>query len=139
VVDDDLIITSSVRVPRREIELSFSTSGGAGGQHANRNATRVDLRFDIASSTAFTDAQRARVIAKLGREVRLSVDDRRSQLRNREIAENRLADRLRDALYVERSRRPTKPSRSSQRRRVDAKKRRGETKRQRKKPTGNDW
>ena len=138
-MDDDLVITNSVRVPRSELEFSFSTSGGAGGQHANRNATRVDLRFDIAGSSAFTDPQRDRLVQRLGVEVRLSVDETRSQHRNREVAEQRLADRLRNALHVERPRKATKPSRSSQRRRVDAKKRRGETKRQRRKPTNNDW
>jgi ribosome-associated protein len=136
---DDLVVTRSVRVPRGELQVSFSASGGPGGQHANRNATRVDLRFDVVSSSAFTTSQRERVIAKLGPEVRVSVDDERSQLRNREIAERRLADRLRDALRVERRRRPTKPTAGSKRRRVQAKQRRSQTKRQRRRPTRDDW
>lgn len=138
-MSDDLVVTRSVRIPRRELEVSFSASGGPGGQHANKNATRVDLRFDVESSSAFSASQRDRVRSKLGSEVRVSVDDERSQLRNRELAEQRLADRLRDALRVERTRKATKPTKGSKRRRLDAKKRRGETKRQRRKPTRNDW
>ncbi|MEQ8436012.1 MAG: alternative ribosome rescue aminoacyl-tRNA hydrolase ArfB [Ilumatobacter fluminis] len=138
-MSDDLVVTRSVRIPRRELEVSFSASGGPGGQHANKNATRVDLRFDVESSSAFSASQRDRVRSKLGPEVRVSADDERSQLRNRELAEQRLADRLRDALRVERKRKATKPTKGSKRRRLDAKKRRGETKRQRRKPTRNDW
>ena len=138
-MSDDLVVTRSVRIPRRELEVSFSASGGPGGQHANKNATRVDLRFDVESSSAFSASQRDRVRSKLGSEVRVSVDDERSQLRNRELAEQRLADRLRDALRVERTRKATKPTKGSKRRRLDAKKQRGETKRQRRKPTRNDW
>lgn len=138
-MSDDLVVTRSVRIPRRELEVSFSASGGPGGQHANKNATRVDLRFDVESSSAFSASQRDRVRLKLGPEVRVSADDERSQLRNRELAEQRLADRLRDALRVERTRKATKPTKGSKRRRLDAKKRRGETKRQRRKPTRNDW
>ncbi len=138
-MSDDLVVTRSVRIPRRELEVSFSASGGPGGQHANKNATRVDLRFDVESSSAFSASQRDRVRSKLGSEVRVSADDERSQLRNRELAEQRLADRLRDALRVERTRKATKPTKGSKRRRLDAKKRRGETKRQRRKPTRNDW
>lgn len=138
-MSDDLVVTRSVRIPRRELEVSFSASGGPGGQHANKNATRVDLRFDVESSSAFSPSQRDRVRSKLGSEVRVSADDERSQLRNRELAEQRLVDRVRDALRVERQRKATKPTKGSKRRRVEAKKRRGETKRQRRKPTRNDW
>ena len=136
---DDLVVTRSVRIPRRELEFTFSPSGGSGGQHANRNATRADLRFNVAASSAFSPAQRDRVIARLGAEVRISADDERSQLRNREIAEQRLVARLAEALEVERRRRPTAPTKGSQRRRVESKKRRSETKQQRRRPTRNDW
>jgi len=138
-MSDDLVVTRSVRIPRRELDVSFSASGGPGGQHANKNATRVDLRFEVESSSAFSQSQRDRVRSKLGSEVRVSVDDERSQLRNRELAEQRLADRLRDALRVERKRKATKPTKGSKRRRLEAKKQRGEKKRQRRKPTRNDW
>lgn len=137
-MSDDLAVTRSVRVPRRELDVSFSTSGGAGGQHANRNATRVELRFDVAASESLSSAQRERVLAKVGSEIRVVADDERSQLRNRDIAEQRFVERLRDALHVERKRTATKPTKGSKRRRLDAKKRRSETKRQRRKPGRHD-
>lgn len=137
-MDDDLIVTSSVRIPRRDLDVTFSASGGPGGQHANRSNTRVDLRFDVAGSTAFTDAQRERVIERLGREVRVVVDEERSQLRNRTIAEERLVARLRSALRVERPRRRTRPTRASQRRRVESKRRRSQLKQQRRRPRPDD-
>lgn len=138
-MSDDLAVTRSVRVPRRELDLSFSTSGGAGGQHANRNATRVELRFDVTASEALSSAQRERVLAKVGPQIRVVADDERSQVRNRDIAEQRFVERLREALHVERKRKPTKPTKGSKRRRVDAKKRRGQTKRQRRSPGRDDW
>lgn len=137
-MDDDLIVTRSVRIPRHELEVSFSTSGGPGGQHANRSRTRVDLRFDVASSSAFGPVQRQRVIERLGEEVRVVVDDERSQLRNRALAEQRLAERLRSALHVERGRRPTRPTKAAKARRRDAKRRRSDVKRQRRRPSIDD-
>lgn len=131
---DDLVVTRSVRVPRRELEVTFSTSGGPGGQHANKTATRVELRFDVATSTAFTDAQRARLVDKLGEQVRIVVDEHRSQLRNRTLAEERLVARLAAGLHQEASRRATRPTAGSKRRRLDAKKRRGDVKAQRRRP-----
>lgn len=137
-MDDDLVVTRAVRVPRRELEWSYSTSGGAGGQHANRNATRAELRFDVESSSAFTPSQRDRVLGRLGPEIRLAVDETRSQLRNREIAEARLVERLRTALHVERPRTATKPSKAAKRRRVEGKKQRGRTKQLRARPSRDD-
>jgi ribosome-associated protein len=133
--DDRLMVTDSVRIPRHELDVRFSASGGPGGQHANKTATRAELTFDVESSSAFTPTQRERLISKLGRVVRVVADDERSQLRNRALAEERLADKLRAALHVPRSRRATTPTRGSQRRRVDAKKQRGEIKRYRRPPT----
>jgi ribosome-associated protein len=132
--DDRLRVTDSVRIPRHELDVRFSASGGPGGQHANKTATRAELTFDVESSSAFTPAQRERLISKLGPVVRVVADDERSQLRTRAPAEARLADKLRGALHVPRSRRATTPTRGSQRRRVDAKKRRGEIKRYRRPP-----
>jgi len=129
------MVTRSVRVPRSELRVSFTASGGPGGQHANRSNTRVELRFDVADSVAFSEAQRARVIERLGPEVRLVVDDERSQMRNRVLAEERLVARLRSALHVDAPRRATRPTKGSQRRRMDAKSRRGEVKRSRQRPT----
>jgi ribosome-associated protein len=135
---DDLVVTRSVRIPRSELDVSFAASGGPGGQHANRSNTRVDLRFDVTASSAFSEAQRARVIERLGGEVRVVVDDERSQTRNRALAEERLVARLQSALHVDRPRKRTKPTRGSQRRRMDAKSRRGELKRQRRRPRMDD-
>ncbi len=135
---DHLIVTRSVRVPRRELQVSFTPSGGPGGQHANRSSTRVELRFDVASSSAFGPGQRQRVLERLGPEVRVVADDERSQTRNRALAEERLVARLQSALHVERPRKRTKPTKGSQRRRLDAKSRRGEVKRQRRRPTRDD-
>lgn len=134
----DLVVTRSVRVPRSELQVSFAASGGPGGQHANRSNTRVDLRFDVERSSAFSDAQRARVIERLGPEIRVVVDDERSQTRNRALAEERLVARLQSALHVERPRTATRPTRAAKRRRMDTKSRRGEVKRQRRRPGRDD-
>jgi ribosome-associated protein len=131
-------VTDAVRIPRHELVVSFSASGGPGGQHANKAATRAELTFDVQTSSAFSESQRARVLAKLGPVVRVVADDERSQLRNRALAEERLAAKLRAALHVPRRRRATQPTRGSQRRRVEAKKQRGETKRYRRPPTVDD-
>ena len=130
--DDRLVVTDAVRIPRYELVTAFSASGGPGGQHANKAATRVELTFDVTMSSAFTEAQR--VISKLGETVRVVADDERSQLRNRSLAEERLAAKLRGSLQVQRRRRATKPTRGSQRRRLQAKSERSEVKRQRKRP-----
>jgi ribosome-associated protein len=135
---DDLVVTRSVRIPRHELHVSFSPSGGPGGQHANRAATRVELRFDVAGSSAFTPGQRDHLIGRLGTEVRVVADESRSQLRNREQAERRLVGKLQAALRVERSRRPTKPSKAAKGRRLDDKRRRSETKRRRRRPRLDD-
>jgi ribosome-associated protein len=136
--DDRLVVTDGVRIPRHELLVTFSASGGPGGQHANKAATRVEITFDVEASAAFTDAQRRRVIAKLGPVVRVVADDERSQWRNRSLAEERLAAKLRGALQVPRQRRGTRPTRGSQRRRLDQKRQRGETKRFRRPPTIDD-
>ena len=121
-------IGHGIAIPVEEIELRASRSGGPGGQHANKTESRVEAVFDVATSTALTDVQKRRVIAKTGPTIRAVAQDERSQLRNRELAIDRLVARLAEALHVERKRVPTKPSRAAQARRVEAKKRRGETK-----------
>ena len=136
--DDRLVVTDGVRVPRHELHTAFTTSGGPGGQHANKTATRVELTFDVAATSALDERQRERVIAKLGPTVRVVADDERSQLRNRALAEERLAQLLRQALHVPRRRRPTKPTRGSQRRRLDEKSRRAELKQRRRRPQSDD-
>jgi len=127
-----------VRIPRHELRVSFSPSGGPGGQHANRSNTRVELRFDVVESSAFGPTQRQRVINRLGPEVRIVADDERSQLRNRALAEERLVERLQAALRVDPPRRATKPTRASRQRRAAGKQHRSEVKRARRRPTAED-
>lgn len=138
VADDAIFVTDAVRVPRAEIEVSTTTSGGPGGQHANRSATKVELRLDITTTSALSDAQRQRVLNRIGAELRVAAGDERSRTRNLAIAEQRLADRLRDALRVQRARRPTKPTRGSKERRLDSKRRRSQVKSDRKRPRHDD-
>ncbi len=121
-------------MPLAEIELRTSRSSGPGGQHAQKSETRVEAVFDVESSSALTDAQKRRVVAKAGPVLRAIAQDERSQLRNRELATERLVAALRAALFVQRRRVPTKPSAAAKARRVDEKKRRGEVKRLRRQP-----
>ncbi len=131
---DGLVVVPGVVVPAAEVQQRFGPSGGPGGQHANRAHTRVELTFDVAGSTAFTEAQRARVLAALGPVVRVVADDERSQARNRALAAERLRQRLAGALVVPRSRRATRPSRGAVERRLQAKRRRSERKAGRRPP-----
>ncbi|MEY2453816.1 MAG: ribosome-associated protein [Acidimicrobiaceae bacterium] len=128
----------TLRIPPDELEWRFSPSGGPGGQHANRSNTRVELRFDAEASPSLGPRQRTRIIERLGPVVRVIVDAERSQLRNRVIAQERLAERLRAALHIEKPRRPTRPTEAAKRRRMDAKRRLGEKKRQRRPPSRSD-
>ena len=129
-----LHVRGGLALPLSEIELRTSRSSGPGGQHANVTASRVEASFDVAASETLSDAQRARISAKLGPRVTASAQDTRSQHRNRELALERLASRLAHALEVRRPRTKTRPTRSSQKRRVDSKKRRGAIKRDRRRP-----
>jgi ribosome-associated protein len=134
-VDGESIrVTRSVVIPRSEIELRFSRSSGPGGQHAQRTETRVEAVFDVEASAALSDAQKRRVVARAGPVLRAVAQDERSQARNRELAVERLVERLRDALRVERRRRPTKPSAEARERRLAEKRRRAELKRLRRPP-----
>ena len=129
-----LPIRPGLALPLSEIELRTSRSSGPGGQHANVTASRVEASFVVADSETLTAEQRARISAKLGPRVTASAQDTRSQHRNRELALERLAGRLAHALEVRRPRTPTRPTTGSKRRRLDAKRRRGETKRGRRRP-----
>ncbi len=131
---DELVVARGVRVPRRELDVRFSASGGPGGQHANKAATRVELAFDVASSPSLLPVQRARVLERVGPVIRVVVDDERSQARNRAIAEARFVERLAEALHVDRPRRQTKPSRGAKERRLSTKKQRSQTKANRRPP-----
>jgi len=121
-------------VPEAEIEMRFTASGGPGGQHANRSNTKVIAVWRPDVSPSVPPAVRVRVMERLGDAIRVAVDDERSQSRNREIAVERIRARVANALVVEPPRRPTKATRASRRRRVDAKRQRGEVKRGRQKP-----
>jgi ribosome-associated protein len=131
---ESIRVTRSVVLPLAEVELQFSRSSGPGGQHAQKSETRVVAVFDVGASSALTDVQKRRVVAKAGPVLRAVAQDERSRTRNRELALERLVASLRDALRVERRRRPTKPSAASRERRLEQKKRRSATKRLRRSP-----
>jgi ribosome-associated protein len=135
---DSLEIRPGVVVPLTEIELRTSRSSGPGGQHANVTASRVEASFDVHASRALTADQRARIASRLGPRVTATAQDTRSQLRNRELALERLAQRLAAALEVRRPRRQTRPTAASKRRRVEGKRRRSETKRTRRRPASEE-
>lgn len=117
-----------------ELEWRYAPSGGPGGQHANKANTRAEVQFDIAGSPSLGPRQRARLRERLGPTIRVVADDERSQLRNRELALERLRGRLADALRVQAARRPTKAPRSVERKRLEGKRRRADVKRLRRPP-----
>jgi ribosome-associated protein len=129
-----LDIAPGVSIPLDEVTLRASRSSGPGGQHANVTASRIEAVFDVAASEALSDEQKRRIMARLGPRVTATSQDARSQLRNRELALNRLADRLAGALAVPRRRRPTSATTSSRRRRLESKRRRADVKRARRRP-----
>jgi ribosome-associated protein len=131
---DTLTIRPGLALPLSEIELRASRSSGPGGQHANVTASRVEAVFDVAASATLSEGQRARISARLGPRVTASAQDTRSQLRNRELALERLAARLAGALEVRRPRTATRPTAASRRRRLEGKRRRSEVKRARRRP-----
>jgi ribosome-associated protein len=133
---DAIRVTRSVLLPLTELELRFSRSSGPGGQHANTAETRVEAILDVEASSALTDMQKRRVVAKAGPTLRAVAQDERSQLRNRELAVERLAEQLREALKVPRRRVATKPTKASRERRLESKKRRATTKQLRRRPPG---
>jgi len=124
-------VTGTCAIPVDELEWRFSGSGGPGGQHANTSNTRVEVRFDVERSPSLGPRERALLLERLGPVVRVVAADTRSQARNRELVLERLRDRLASALRTPRPRRATTPSAGARRRRVDAKRRRGHLKRQR--------
>lgn len=126
-----LRVTPTCVIRMDELDWRFSASGGPGGQHVNTANTRAEVRFDIAGSPSLGPRQRARLLERLGPEVRVVASDERSQLRNRELALERLRSRLAEGLHVERPRRPTKPTKAAKEKRLEAKRHRSETKRRR--------
>ena len=130
-------VTRSLEIPESELETTFSTSGGPGGQHANKSSTRVELRWNVADSEVLGPRQRARLLDKLGHRIdsrgvlRVVSDEHRSQLRNRAEVEKRLADIVAAALKKEKPRRKTQPSKAAKEKRLQQKRRRSELKKSR--------
>jgi ribosome-associated protein len=131
---DSIRVTRSVVLPLSEIELRFSRSSGPGGQHANTSSTRVEAVFDVEASHTLSAAQKQRVLSRAGPLIRAVAQDERSQWRNRELAVERIAEQLREALRVERPRVATKPSAAAREKRLEEKRRRSELKRLRRAP-----
>ncbi len=130
-----LRINRELTIPRAEIELRASRSSGPGGQHANVTASRVEASFDVLASGTLSESQRARVLARAGPRLVAVAQDERSQMRNRELALKRLAERLARALVIPRKRRPTRPTAASRERRLQDKRRGTERKRERRPPS----
>jgi ribosome-associated protein len=131
---ESIQVTPRLAIPLDDVELRYSRSSGPGGQHANTSETRVEAVFDVEASTALSEAHKRRVAARAGSVIRAVAQDERSQLRNRELAVERLVASLRDALRVQRRRVPTRPSAASRERRLEDKRRRSATKRLRREP-----
>ncbi len=128
----------ALRIPLAEIVIRASRSSGPGGQHANMTSSRIEVSFDVRASQALDPGQRTRLLDRCGPVVRAVAQDARSQARNRELALQRLADRIGDALHVPKSRQATRPTKGSKRRRLEAKGKRSQVKQERRRP-GGDW
>lgn len=131
-------INRELALPLKEIELRASRSSGPGGQHANVTASRIEASFDVLASPTLTDAQRRRLLARLGPRVAAVSQDARGQARNRELAMARLRDRVAAALKVPRTRRATGPSRGQRADRLRAKRHRAQRKRDRRPPPADE-
>jgi ribosome-associated protein len=129
---EDLVV-GSLTIPSAELEERFETSGGPGGQHANRSETAVRLRFQVNESSLPVEA-REKLASRLGNIVEVSAAESRSQHQNREMARRRLAQRIEEALVDPEQRRKTRPTRASADRRLIEKKARSEVKKQRRRP-----
>jgi ribosome-associated protein len=133
-VEDGLRVNDELTIPLSEIELRASRSSGPGGQHANVTASRIEAVFEIDDSEALSERQRLLLRERLGGRATAVAQDARSQARNRELALERLAEKLRGALVRPKRRRPTRPSRAARERRLEGKRRTSERKRQRRRP-----
>jgi ribosome-associated protein len=129
-----MVVNPELTVPLSEIELRTSRSSGPGGQHANVTASRVEAVFDVRESAALSDAQRERLVARYGDRVTAVAQEARSQARNRELALERVRDKLEAALVVPRRRRATRPTKAAREARLQAKRRLAERKRSRRPP-----
>lgn len=133
---DGLWIDARLTIPLAEIELRTSRSSGPGGQHANVTASRVEAVFDVEASATLDEAMRERLLSRAGPRISAVAQDARSQSRNRELALQRLAEKVAAGLRVPRRRRPTRPTKASRTRRLEQKRRIGERKRGRRRPSG---
>jgi ribosome-associated protein len=131
-------VARGVDIPLEEVELRASRSSGPGGQHANVTASRIEAVFDVAASQTLSDEQKRRVMARCGPRVTAVAQDARGQARNRELALERLRERLERALHVPRSRRPTRPTKASRERRLESKRRQSTRKSNRRRPPSSD-
>lgn len=137
---EDLRVSSALLIPGDELEVRATRAGGPGGQHVNTTSSRIELRWDIRSSSGLTDAQRDRLLERLAPRLAgegvliLHASEHRSQHRNREAALARLVTIVGEALEVPRERRTTRPTRAARKRRLDAKRERGATKELRRRP-----
>jgi ribosome-associated protein len=135
--EDDLPLSPSLSIPRAELTYRASRAGGAGGQHVNTSSTRIEVLWNLRTTPVFDDETRARVLEKLASRIdgegfiRVVSSARRSQSQNREAAEGRLVELIQQALVVQKRRKATKPSRGAKEARLSEKKKRGDTKRQR--------
>ncbi len=136
--EESLHVHRGLDLPFSEISWRATTSGGPGGQHANRTLSRVEVQFDVGASATLGPRQRARLLERYGPVVRASAAESRSQVRNRELALSRLATKLDAGLRVQAARRPTRPTKGSQVRRVESKRRHSQTKRQRRAPRADE-
>jgi ribosome-associated protein len=137
-MEDPMPLGRHAAIPLREVTMRASRSSGPGGQHANVTASRVEASFDVTASHSLTEAQKQQVTARLGPRVSAVAQDARSQIRNRELALQRLQTRLTNALAVQRPRRPTRPSAGAKQRRLQTKRIQAERKRGRRAPRGED-
>jgi ribosome-associated protein len=133
--ENGIRVAEDTVIPLDEIELRASRSSGPGGQHANVTASRIEAVFDAAASETLTDRQRALLQRKLGDQITAVAQDARSQARNRELALERLREKLAEGLRRPKPRRPTKPSRAARQRRLEQKRKRSERKAQRRPPS----
>jgi ribosome-associated protein len=131
---ESIQVTPRLAIPLEEVELRYSRSSGPGGQHAQKTETRVEAVFDVARSTTLSDAQKKRLIGRVGPVVRAIAQDERSRWRNRELALERLGEAIRAGIRVPRRRRPTKPTAAARERRLEEKKKRARVKRLRRPP-----
>jgi ribosome-associated protein len=132
---EELKIAEGLSIPLSEVELRASRSSGPGGQHANVTASRVEAVFDVAGSETLDEGQRARLTERVGPTVAAVAQEARGQARNRELALERLAEKIAAGLRTPRRRRRTKPPRAARERRLEQKRRAGERKRARRRPT----